>query len=326
MHTLITGGTGLIGTSMTAKLLAAGDTVTLFDRDPPTERIERLRDAYPDRLDTVTGDILDVELLASCVDTGDVDAIVHLAYALGAESNADAPLATRVNVDGTVNVLELARRCGVRRVVMASSIAVYGDDAAYPPDQLPLTEGVPLHTAAPLPVYAAGKIYLEKLAQHYRDQHGLLVVGMRPSIIYGWGRRSGATSWLSALIERPARGEPCHLDSGDALVSLVYVDDVAEQFIALLRANAAVFTDTFFFNTGGDTCRVGEAAEVVRRLLPDARIEVTGDGERNVHGLAASVSDEAMRRVVGHERRFTPLEVAFSDYIETVRAEMEVPT
>lgn len=319
MKVLITGGTGLIGLKIAERLLADGSSVTLFDRVPTSERITALSATCGGRLQVITGDVLDVIALAHAVRTARSDAIIHLAYSLGAESNADAPAATQVNITGTVNVLEVARLLEVPRVVMASSIAVYGNDESYPPDQLPVSEHVPLYTAAPLPIYGAGKIYLEKLAKHYRDQFGLIVVGLRPSIVYGWGRRTGATSFMSTLVEEPARGHAAAVGFGDALVSLVYVDDVAAQFIALLQAEPGRFTDTFFFNTGGDTCRVHQVADAIRRRLSEARIEVSSDGERDVHGLVASVSDAALVRTLGYERRFTPLDRALDHYIGIVQ-------
>ncbi|MGH9137532.1 MAG: NAD-dependent epimerase/dehydratase family protein, partial [Acidimicrobiales bacterium] len=261
MNVVITGGAGIIGSTMAEKLLAAGDRVTLFDRASGGERLAALAEQYGDRLQVAVGDVLSFGNLGEATKQCDADVIVHLAYSLGAESNANPQVATSVNMTGTVNVLEVARLLDIPRVVMASSIAVYGNDDAYPPEQLPLAEHVPLHTAPQLPIYGGGKLYLEKVAQHYRDAYGLLVVGMRPSVVYGWGRRTGATGWMSAIVEDPVRGRATSVGFGDAMVSVVYVDDVAEQFIALLQASPDVFTDRFFFNTGGDTCRVRDVAD-----------------------------------------------------------------
>lgn len=320
MSVLITGGTGIIGMTMAEKLLAAGETVTLFDRAPATERLAPLAERYGDRLQLAVGDVLSFGNLGDAVRQGGAEVIVHLAYSLGAESNANPQAATEVNITGTVNVLEVARLLEIPRVVMASSIAVYGNDDAYAPDQLPLHEHVPMHVAPQLPIYGGGKVYLEKLGQHYREAYGMLVIGMRPSIVYGWGRRTGATGWMSSIVEEPVRGRATSVGFGAARVSVVYVEDVAEQFIALVRAAPDVFTDTWFFNTGGDTCRVRDVAETVQELVPGARIEVTSAGERDLYGLAASVSDESMERVVGYKRQFTPLREGVRAYVETVRA------
>lgn len=319
MNVLITGGTGLIGSRMAERLVEEGNDVVLLDRVPDQQRVADLRTRHPDRVRVVQGDVLSFANLGDAMRQGPVDAVVHLAYMLGSESSAQPQAATEVNITGTVNVLETARLLGVQRVVMASSIAVYGGDDDYRPEDLPLTEHAPLHVARDLPVYGGGKLYLEKLAQHYRDAHGMLVVGMRPAVVYGWGRRTGATSWMSALVEGPALGRPASVGSGDARISLVYVDDVAEQFLALLKTPQEAFTDTFFFNTGGDTTTVREVADLVRELVPDADISVTSDGERDLYGLAASLSDAAIEHLSGYRRRFAPLRAGISEYLDVTR-------
>ncbi|MGH7322827.1 MAG: NAD-dependent epimerase/dehydratase family protein [Candidatus Rokuibacteriota bacterium] len=317
--TLITGGTGLIGACLAEKLVALGERVALFDLAPAEWRIASLRAAGGERLRVIRGDVMSVvELLDALRETG-ATAIVHLAYVLGAESNANPELAARVNVLGTTNVLEAARLGGAGRVLLASSIAVYGADTDYAPAVLPLREDAPLHVAKGVSLYGAGKVYLEHLGELYARRHGLVVGGLRPSIVYGWGRQRGASVFAGALVDRAAAGEPMQVASGDARVSLVYVEDVAEQFLALLRAEPRVFARRRFFNTGGDTCTVRELADTVRGLLPDARIEVSAAGERDLGGLAASISDRSLEEEVGVRRKFTPLEVGLRAHINTAR-------
>lgn len=137
----------------------------------------------------IRGDVTSVvELLDAVRETG-AAAVVHLAYVLGAESNANPEPAGRVNIQGTTNVLEAARLGGAGRVLLASSIAVYGADAEYRPEALPLREDAALHVAKGVSLYGAGKVYLEHLGALYAARHGLTVGGLRPSIVYGWGRQ-----------------------------------------------------------------------------------------------------------------------------------------
>lgn len=319
MNVLITGGTGLIGSRIAERLLDEGNEVVLLDRVPDPDRVADLQQRHGDRVRVVQGDVLSFANLGDAMRAGPVDAVVHLAYVLGSESNAQPQAATEVNVTGTVNVLETARLLGVRRVVMASSISVFGADDDYPAAELPLGEDAAQHVARDLPVYGGGKLYLEKLAQHYRNAYGMVLVGMRPAVVYGWGRKTGATGWMSALVEGPALGRPASVGFGDARICLVYVDDVAEQFIALLKAPAEAFRGTWFFNTGGDTTTVREVADVVRELIPGAEIDVTSNGERDLYGLAASVSDAGIRALSGYERRYAPLRRGIAEYIATTR-------
>lgn len=317
--TLITGGTGLIGVALAERLLARGERVVLFDVTPALWRVGTLVEEAGPRLAIVRGDVLSLVDLLDVARTHGVTAFVHLAYVLGAESNAAPELATRVNMLGTTNVLETARFCGAWRVLLASSIAVYGCDEAYPPERRPLREDAPLHVAAGVPIYGGGKVYLEHLGTHYASRYGLEVAGLRPSIVYGWGRERGASAFSGELVDRAALGDPVTVGFGDARVSLVYVEDVAAQFLALLDAEATRLERRRFFNTGGDTCTVRELADTVRRLLPDAHIEVQSAGERDVAGLAASVSDQSLVEALGVRRQFTPIEVGVRHHIEVAR-------
>jgi nucleoside-diphosphate-sugar epimerase len=318
--TLITGGTGLIGVALAERLLARGERVVLFDVAPADGRVRELREVGGERLQVVRGDVLALVDLLEAGRRHGATALVHLAYVLGAESNTTPELATRVNILGTTNVLEAARFTGAERVLLASSIAVYGSDDQYPREQLPLGEDVPLWVARGLPIYGGGKAYLEHLGRHYAERYGLTVAGLRPSIVYGWGRQRGASAFTGELVDRAVAGEPVSVGAGDAQVSLVYVEDVAEQFLALLKADPACFARHRFFNTGGDTCAVRELAETVGRLLPAARIEVRSAGERDLAGLAASVSDRALVEEVGVRRKFAPLAVGVQAHIAMARA------
>ncbi|MBI2217145.1 MAG: NAD(P)-dependent oxidoreductase [Candidatus Rokubacteria bacterium] len=320
MTTLITGGTGLIGASLAAKLLVRGERVTLLDVAPADWRIAHLRDGVGDRLTVVRGDVTSLVDLLEAVRAHRATAIVHLAYVLGAESNERPELATRVNVVGTANVLEAARLGGASRVLLASSIAVYGADEEYRPEELPLREDVPLRVARGVPIYGGGKVYLEHLGAHYARRCGLTVAGLRPSIVYGWGRERGASAFAGEVVDRAAAGQPVTVDFGDARVSLVYVEDVASQFLALLDADPGRLERRRFFNTGGDTCTVRELVDAVRRLIPGARIEVRSKGERDLAGLAASVSDRSLAQELGVRREFTPLEVGLRHQVEIARA------
>jgi len=176
MQVLITGGTGILG-GATGRLLAGqGHSVRLLDVAPDPAAA-----TWGPDVEIVRGDVL------SFGDLGDamrgVDVVVHLAYSLGEATNRRPYAASRLNVQGTATVLEAARLFGVGRVVLASSVAVYGSDAMYAPAELPLTEDAATHLAPGMPLYGAGKLYLERLAEVYRRTHGLLGVGSR--ILFG---------------------------------------------------------------------------------------------------------------------------------------------
>ena len=324
MATLITGGTGLIGASLADQLLHAGERVVLFDVALPEARVAPLR-RYGARLRLVRGDVQALGELVSVIRAEEIDAIVHLAFVLGAVGEAEPERATRVNVLGTVNALEAARLTGVPRVLLASSIAVYGSDDQYTPAELPLREDAARHVCRTTLIYGGGKLYTEHLAHVYARTYGLVTGGLRPSVVYGPGRDSGGSAFLNEVIEKPALGEPVSVRFGDAGVSFVHVEDVAAQFGALLRCDAAVLARQRFFNTGGDTATVRELAAAVERVVPGARITVTSNGERDLGGLVTRVSDRSLEEAVGYKRRLSPIDVGVRAHANAVRARAGLP-
>src|SRR5262245_7600726 len=105
MATLITGGTGLIGSALADKLLARGERVVLFDSAPAETRLAPLR-AHGDNLQVVRGDVQSLAELVDAIRTHRVAAVVHLAFVLGGEGNREPERATRVNILGSVNGVE----------------------------------------------------------------------------------------------------------------------------------------------------------------------------------------------------------------------------
>jgi nucleoside-diphosphate-sugar epimerase len=273
----------------------------------------------------VRADVQALAELVSAIRAHEVDAIVHLAYVLGAVGNAEPERATRVNILGTANALEAARLTGLTRVLLASSIAVYGADDQYAPAELPIREDSARHVCRTLPIYGGGKLYTEHLAQAYARTYGLVVGGLRPSVVYGPGRDSGASAFLNEVIEKPALGEPVSVGFGEARISFVHVADVAGQFAALLRCEAGVFARRRFFNTGGDTATVRELAAAVERVVPGARITVTDNGESDLGGLVTRVSDRSLEDALGYQRRWSPLEAGVRAHANTVRARAGLP-
>ncbi|GLZ53516.1 NAD(P)-dependent oxidoreductase [Actinomycetospora sp. NBRC 106378] len=324
--TLITGGTGLIGSAIARRLLARGDDVVLLDVMPSPERISALRTDFPDgSVEVARGDVTALGSLLDLVQRHQVDAIVHLASMLGPDSDADPGFATRTNCEGTTNVLDIARLRGLRRVVLASSIAVFGDDSCYAPADLPLREDAPQWGAPGMRMYSAAKIYCEQLARHYTRRFGVSVTALRPSVVHGQGRRSGATSVVTKVIEDAMFDEPVTVGLGNASMSLIYVEEVADQFVALLDADPAVVAEHPFYNSGGFTCGVRDLAEVVRSILPDAQITVEPSAERDVGGLVTAVRGDLLGEVLGHTPRFATLADGVLHQMNLVRSQSGLP-
>src|ERR1700687_3098182 len=160
---LVTGGRGFIGRAVAQLLQRAGYVVSL-DASLPTSSSAKGRE--------VECDLTDASRLQRVFEMEQIGGIIHLAAILPTAAAREPAQATQVNIKGSLHLLEMARRFGVRRVVFGSSLSVYG---TCPADEV-VSE---TNRAAPEDLYAAGKLYVEQLGEAYRRSYGLELVGLR---------------------------------------------------------------------------------------------------------------------------------------------------
>src|ERR1700733_2315386 len=129
MTILVTGGAGFIGSRVTRKLLERGEKVVCLDLAPDAARFGQ----YPEResLKIVRGDVTRFDDVVNAFACNKIDRVIHVAALVTTDIEADPRLGIRVNIDGTSNVFEACRYFGCKRVVYASSIAVYGDQSEH---------------------------------------------------------------------------------------------------------------------------------------------------------------------------------------------------
>lgn len=219
MKVLITGGAGFIGSHLTEKLLASRMEVRVLD-NLSTGKRENLP-ANPS-LEFVEGDIQDAQVVNRCVHG--VGAVVHLAAVASVQASIDQPLEThRTNFDGTLNLLEASRVHGVKRLLYASSAAIYGDAATVPVSE----DTVP----NPLSPYAVDKLSGEYYLRYYFTKFGLPATSFRFFNIYG-PRQDPSSPYsgvISIFVNRLQQNLPVTL-FGDGLQTrdFVYVADLAD--------------------------------------------------------------------------------------------------
>lgn len=253
---LVTGGAGFIGSHLADELVSQGCRVTVLDNLATGHRrnIEHLAD----RIDFVHGDIRDTELLDRLVQGCDV--VFHQAAVVSVSLSVENPShSCDVNDLGTVKVLDAARRGGVRRVVMASSSAVYGDDPHLPKseDMLP----------RPLSPYAVQKLAGEYYASVFESLYGMQTVCLRYFNVFG-PRQDPSSPYsgvISIFMTRAAAGEPPTIyGDGDQTRDFVYVSDVVRaNLLAASHGNAPGHV----YNVGcGSSIRIGELWETIGEL------------------------------------------------------------
>ena len=265
MKYLVTGGAGFIGSHIARALLAQGADVRILDNFSTgrRENAEELRRQFNGhQLEILEGDVRDAPPVKDAV--RGVEVIFHEAAFVSVPQSMDEPQACfDVNIMGTSLLFDTARKAGVRRVVIASSAAVYGESAA-----LPLVEETPLQ---PLSPYALSKRVDEMYAELFTNVFGFEVVALRYFNVYG--PRQRPDSMYAAAVPIFARrlldGKPVTIfGDGGQTRDLINVHDVVQaNLIASEHPNAA--GKVFNICTGVET-RLLDLLEVLYELFPDA--------------------------------------------------------
>jgi len=231
MHFLVTGGAGFIGSHVCERLLRADHAVTVLDdlNDfyDPAIKLRTLDDlrAAGGPFQFVEADLTDADAVSRVFAEIKFDQVIHLAARAGVRPSLEEPaLYQRVNVEGTVNILEAARLNGVRKLVMASSSSVYGVNS-----KLPFAESDPIFQA--ISPYAASKLACEALGHAYHHVYGLEIVMLRFFTVYGPRQRPDlAIHKFARLI---AAGQPIPVfGDGSTARDYTYIDDIVDGVLA----------------------------------------------------------------------------------------------
>ena len=272
MKYLVTGGTGFVGAYAVRDLVRKGHEITIVDLALNRDFLAEV--LAPDKLDRVrlvSGDVTDLPHLLRLVHEIKPERIIHLAATLGASSEANALRALKVNCEGTINIFEAALSHDVRKVVWASSIAVFGPTGRRPDGEIANNA---YHN--PNDLYGACKTMNEQLARHYRRRRGLDCTGLRFSLVYGYGKaltaaRGTGADFIQELIDKPALDQPGVAPHGDELMDWVYVEDAAR---AVVLASETAGNKSIGLNVLGQRATIREVADRVRKLLPKAKLDV----------------------------------------------------
>jgi UDP-glucose 4-epimerase len=225
---LITGGAGFIGSHLADALLAKGYSVRVLD-DLSTGKRSNLPLANP-ALELIHGDVADAQVVAQAM--AGCAAVAHLAAVASVQASVDDPVKThQSNFIGTLNVCEAMRKTGVRRVLFASSAAVYGNNGE--------GQAIDEDTAkAPLTPYASDKLASEHYLDFYRREHGLEPAIFRFFNIYG-PRQDPSSPYsgvISIFTERARQGLPISLyGDGEQTRDFFYVEDLVALLVQALE-------------------------------------------------------------------------------------------
>jgi len=307
---LVTGAMGCIGAWVVTNLVREGISTAVFDLSDNPHRMQLIMSQDEiDRVRFVSGDITDLAAVEQALAQSRATHVIHLAALQVPFCRADPVLGARVNVVGTVNMLEAVRRAGdqVRGLAYASSVAALGPDDFYP--QKPVLDDVPQR---PDTLYGVYKQANEHTARLYWQDWQVGSVGLRPYIVYGAGRDQGLTSDVAKAILATAAGRPFHIKFSGP-VALQYADDVARIFIAAARTEhrgAAVC------NLRQDVVEVAGFVKALQAEAPEARI--TQETKRPLP-FPADLDDSGLRRILG-DIPHTPLPAAIRHSLDLFRS------
>lgn len=224
MKTLVTGGAGFIGSHIAENLVQAGNDVTIVD-DLSTGKIQNLR-TFENKVKFVPGDIRDYKLMKDV--TQGIDIVFHEAAVASVAKSIEDPIKTdSINVGGTVTVLTAAKDNGVKKVIFASSAAIYGDDP-----ELPKTEDM---TPKPLSPYAFHKLAGEYYLRLFNQLYGLQGVVLRYFNVFG-PRQDPSSEYsgvISIFLDRFNRNVDYTIyGDGKQSRDFIYIEDVVRANLA----------------------------------------------------------------------------------------------
>ncbi len=264
MSVLVIGGTGFIGPRVVRKLVERGEEVVCLDINPWAASFDDLGD----QVRVVRGDITNFDDVVRTVLEFSPERLINLAYIVGG-GEGDPHNQMRLNVLGMDNCFEAARLCGVKRVVYASSIAVYGPQRHY--GDRTVNENDPKHGTRQ---YAMHKIFNEFQAEQYIRNYGMSITGIRPAHVTGPDKVRGSVDHVQA-ITLPARGLPVNLPGQSFMRCPIHVEDISEMFVRIALVDSLRYS---LYNSGGTPISMRALADLVREFIPDARITFDDEG------------------------------------------------
>ena len=291
MAYLITGGMGCIGSYVIRDLLNAGEKIIVYDfiQDLTIPKMV-LTEEQLEQFTFVQGDITDLPHVLRTVQEHEIDRIIHLASWQVPACNANPPQALKTVCEGTINMFEAARIFNIKRVVWASSVAVFGSPEDYNYQQI--QNDAPHY---PKFIYGACKSMNERYATHYFDNYGVDTIGLRFTAVYGVGRTRGMSSFSTQMIEAAALGKSYVSPFGDDAIDWQYVEDVSKSIVMSCTCPA---TKTRVFNVKGGIRTVKEGMAYLKKLVPNTQITL----EPGVFGISWDYDAAPIAQEIG----FTP--------------------
>ena len=264
---LVTGGIGFIGSHVYRELVGQNLDVLAYD-STSNDKLSMARVLrFPDikKLNLVQGNLCDLEELGNTVKERQVENVIHTAALSFIPDTLKDPYHTFVvNVVGTLNVMEVARKYDLKQVVHISTSSVYGE-----PKHIPIDEDHPL---SPKGIYGRSKLVAEDVVRAYAVSYGLRTTIIRPTNVYGPGDLYDRVA--KVFVENALQGKPLRLQGGGLQRrDFTYVKDTVRGILLTLDNEKAI-GETFNISYG-EGHSIKEVAELVSEFVPGTKLEVS---------------------------------------------------
>lgn len=264
---LITGALGQLGTELAVALQEKYGSENVFATDVHPSPNENFKGSF------TTLDVLDKNSISELILKYKITQIYHLAAILSVNAEKSPELAWRINMDGLINVLELARRHSIRKVFWPSSIAVFGPDS--PKDCTPQTTLMNPNT-----IYGITKVAGEKLCEYYNKKYGMDIRSLRyPGLIGHQALPGGGTTDYAVEIYHAAlRGEVYTSPiAANTRLPMMYMPDAVRATIELMEADKENISVKTSYNLAGISFTPEEIAKSIQKSMPDFKIKYLPD-------------------------------------------------
>ena len=306
-NVLVTGGSGFIGSNLVRRLIKEGNSVTVLDNFMSGYRSNL--EPFPE-VNIIEGDVRDKNAVETAMHG--VEVVFHLAASVGNKRSIDQPITdAEINVIGTLQVLEAARKEGVRKIVTSSSAGIFGALKT-----MPIKEDHPIEPDSP---YGCTKLCEEKLCLSYAKLYPIEVVCLRYFNVYGPNQRFDAYgNVIPIFVFRMFRNEPLIIfGDGEQTRDFVHVDDVVQ---ANIKAADAIGVSGAFNIASGMHITINHLVKMITKdNSPSVKIEYGPIRQGDVlHSLADIGS---ARKILGYEPQVEIVD-GLKEYITWVKNEL----
>ncbi len=259
---LVTGSLGQLGTELVMELQRrfGVDQILATDIHAPSEK------EFPGRFSTL--DVTDKHSLIDLVKENKITQIYHLAAILSANAEKSPQLAWKINMDGLINILEVAREFQISKIYWPSSIAVFGPDS--PKEQTPQNTVMNPNT-----IYGITKVAGEKLCAYYHEKYGLDVRSLRYPGLIGYKSLpgGGTTDYAVEIYHEALKSHQFTCPIGEhTQLPMMYMEDAVRATMELMEAPAQNITVRTSYNLAGVSFSPKEIAESIKKTIPEFRI------------------------------------------------------